>query len=347
MQYRPLGTTGLDVSLICLGTMTWGEQNSESEAHAQLDRAMELGVNFIDVAEMYSVPPKPETFGSSEACIGTWFKKRPEMRKKVILATKVTGMNNAMPHVRDGKGRLDRANIVAALDGSLKRLQTDYLDLYQTHSPDRLINGFGRLGYVHTPEKDGVPIEETLGVLADLVKAGKVRHVGVSNETAWGVSKHLTLAAAGKGPRIQSVQNGYNLLNRAYEVGLAEVSIRERCGLLAYSPLGMGVLAGKYLNGARPAGARLTLFERFKRYSTPGAEPAAAAYVQVAREAGLDPAQMALAFCNTRPFLTSTIIGCTSMTQLEKNVASVNVSLSADVLAAIERVHSGNPNPCP
>jgi len=256
-------------------------------------------------------------------------------------------MNNAMPHVRDGKGRLDRPNIVAALDGSLKRLQTDYIDLYQTHSPDRLINGFGRLGYVHTPEKDGVPIEETLGVLADLVKAGKIRHVGVSNETAWGVSRHLALAAVGQGPRIQSVQNGYNLLNRAYEVGLAEVSIRERCGLLAYSPLGMGVLAGKYLNGARPAGARLTLYERFKRYSTPRAEPASAAYVQVAREAGLDPGQMALAFCNTRPFLTSTIIGCTSVGQLEKNAASVNVVLSADVLAAIERVHLVNPNPCP
>ena len=347
MQYRPLGTTGLDVSLICLGTMTWGQQNSEAEAHGQLDRAMELGINFIDVAEMYPAPPTPDTCGRTEAYTGTWLKKRPEMRQKIVLATKVTGMNNAMPHVRDGKGRLDRANIVAALDGSLKRLQTDYVDLYQVHSPDRLINGFGRLDYVHTPEKDGVPIEETLGVLGDMVKEGKVRHIGVSNETPWGMTKYLGLAASGKGPRIQSVQNGYSLLNRAYEVGLAEISIRERCGLLAYSPLGMGVLAGKYLNGARPAGARLSLYERFKRYSTPRAEPAASAYVQLAREAGLDPAQMALAFVNTRLFLTSTIIGCTSITQLEKNVASVNTSLSADVLAAIDRVHSGNPNPCP
>lgn len=347
MQYRPLGTTGLDVSLICLGTMTWGEQNSEAEAHAQLDRATELGINFIDAAEMYPVPPKPETFGRTEACIGTWLKKRPEMRKKIIIASKVTGANNAMPHVRDGKGRLDRANIVAALDGSLKRLQTDYIDLYQTHSPDRFVNAFGRLGYVHTPEKDGAALEETLGVFADMVKAGKIRHLGVSNETPWGIAKHLELHAAGKAPRVQSIQNPYSLLNRTYEVGLAEMSIRERCGLLAYSPLGMGVLTGKYLNGSRPADARLSLFERFKRYSTAGAEPAAAAYVQIAREAGLDPAQMALAFINTRPFLTSTIIGATSLAQLEKNIASLNVSLPADVLTAIERVHASNPNPCP
>jgi aryl-alcohol dehydrogenase-like predicted oxidoreductase len=347
MQYRPLGTTGLDVSLICLGTMTWGEQNSEAEAHAQLDRAMELGINFIDAAEMYPVPPKPETFGRTETYIGTWLKKRPEMRAKVILASKVTGANNSIGHVRDGKGRLDRANIVEALNGSLKRLQTDYIDLYQTHSTDRFVNAFGRLGYVHKPEQDGVPIEETLGVLGDLIKAGKLRHVGVSNETPWGVARHLAVAAAGQGPRIQSVQNAYSLLNRTYEIGLAEMSIRERCGLLAFSPLGMGVLAGKYLNGARPAGSRLTLFERFKRYSTPRAEPAAAAYVQVAREAGLDPAQMALAFVSGRPFLTSTIIGCTSVAQLEKNVASLKVPLSPDVLAAIERVHAGNPNPCP
>jgi len=347
MQYRRLGTTDLDVSLICLGTMTWGEQNSEAEAHAQLDRAVELGINFFDAAEVYPVPPRQETFGRTEAFIGSWLKKRPELRKKVFIATKVTGANNSMPYVRDGKGRLDRANITEAIDGSLKRLQTDYIDLYQTHSPDRFVNAFGRLGYVHTPEQDGAPLEETLGTLADLVKAGKVRHVGVSNETPWGMSRHFALATAGKAPRVQTVQNPYSLLNRTYEVGLAEISIRERCGLLAYSPLGMGVLTGKYLNGARPADGRLTRFERFKRYSTARAEPAAAAYAQIAREAGLDPAQMALAFVNTRPFLTSTIIGCTSLKQLEQNVGSLSVTLSADVLAAIERVHAGNPNPCP
>lgn len=347
MQYRRLGTTDLDVSLICLGTMTWGEQNSEAEAHAQLDRAVDLGVNFIDAAEMYPVPPKPETFGRTEAHIGTWLKKRPEMRGKVVLASKVTGANNSMPHVRDGKGRLDRANIAAAIDGSLKRLQTDYIDLYQTHSPDRHVNAFGRLGYVHAPEQDGAAIAETLDALADLVKAGKIRHVGLSNETPWGTMRHLELAAGGSRPRVQSIQNPYSLLNRTYEIGLAEISSRERCGLLAYSPLGMGVLTGKYLNGARPAAGRLTRFERFKRYSTARAEPAAAAYVQIAREAGLDPAQMALAFVNTRPFLTSTIIGATSLRQLEQNIASLSVTLSSDVLAAIERVQASSPNPCP
>jgi aryl-alcohol dehydrogenase-like predicted oxidoreductase len=347
MKYRRLGATDLDVSLICLGTMTWGEQNSEAEAHAQLDRAVALGINFIDAAEMYPVPPKPETFGRTEAFLGTWLKKNPGLRSKLVIATKVTGANNSLPHVRDGKGRLDRANIEAAIDGSLRRLQTDYIDLYQTHSPDRFINSFGRLDYVHQPEQDGAPIAETLEALDGLVRAGKVRHVGVSNETAWGTMTHLRLAAAGQGPRIQSVQNAYSLLNRAFEVGLAEVALRERCGLLAYSPLGMGVLTGKYLNGQRPAGSRLTLFERFKRYSTARAEPAAAAYVQLAREAGLDAAQMALAFVNSRPFVTATIIGCTSVAQLEHDTRSIDIRLPDDVLAAIDRIHAGNPNPCP
>jgi aryl-alcohol dehydrogenase-like predicted oxidoreductase len=347
MKYRRLGATDLDVSLICLGTMTWGEQNSEAEAHAQLDRAVALGINFLDAAEMYPVPPKPETFGRTEAFLGTWLKKNPGLRPKLVIATKVTGANNNLPHVRDGRGRLDRANIEAAVDGSLRRLQTDYVDLYQTHSPDRFINSFGRLDYVHKPEQDGAPIAETLKVLDDLVRAGKVRHVGVSNETAWGTMTHLRLAAAGKGPRIQSVQNAYSLLNRAFEVGVAEVALRERCGLLAYSPLGMGVLTGKYLNGQRPAGGRLTLFERFKRYSTARAAPAAAAYVQLAREAGLDAAQMALAFVNSRPFVTATIIGCTSIAQLEHDTRSIDVRLTDDVLAAIDRIHAGNPNPCP
>jgi aryl-alcohol dehydrogenase-like predicted oxidoreductase len=347
MQYRRLGTTDLDVSLICLGTMTWGEQNSEAEAHAQLDRALEHGINFIDAAEMYPVPPRAETFGRTEEYVGTWLKRRPGVRGKVVLATKVTGANNAMPHVRDGRGRLDRKNIEAALDASLKRLQTDYIDLYQTHSPDRKVNAFGRLGYSHEPAGDGATLEETLDVLDGLVRAGKVRHVGVSNETAWGVMQHLALAVSGRGPRIQSIQNPYNLLNRTFEIGLAEVACRANCGLLAYSPLAMGVLAGKYLDGARPPDCRLTLFERFKRYSTPRAEPAAAAYVALACEHGLDAAQMALAFVNTRPFLTSTIIGCTSLAQLDQNVASLDVKLSADVLAALEAIHAANPNPCP
>ena len=347
MQYRRLGTTDLDVSQICLGTMTWGEQNSENDAHAQLDRALEHGINFIDAAEVYPVPPRPETFGRTETYIGTWLKRRPGARQKVILATKVIGANNSAPHVRDGRGRLDRKNIAAALDGSLKRLQTDTIDLYQTHSPDRRVNAFGRLGYAHDPASDGAAIEETLDVLGGFVKAGKIRHLGVSNETAWGVMHHLDLARQGKAPRIQSVQNPYNLLNRTYEVGLAEVSLRGGCGLLAYSPLAMGVLSGKYLGGARPPGCRLTLFERFKRYATPRAEPAAAAYVTLARDHGLDPAQMALAFVNSRPFLTSTIIGCTSVEQLDHNLKSLAVKLSPDVLSAIEAIHTANPNPCP
>ena len=347
MQYRRLGTTDLDVSQICLGTMTWGEQNSENDAHAQLDRALEHGINFIDAAEVYPVPPRPETFGRTEDYIGTWLKRRPGARQKVILATKVIGANNSAPHVRDGRGRLDRKNIAAALDGSLKRLRTDTIDLYQTHSPDRRVNAFGRLGYAHDPASDGAAIEETLDVLGGFVKAGKIRYLGVSNETSWGVMHHLDLARQGKAPRIQSVQNPYNLLNRTYEVGLAEVSLRGGCGLLAYSPLAMGVLSGKYLGGARPAGCRLTLFERFKRYATPRAEPAAAAYVTLARDHGLDPAQMALAFVNSRPFITSTIIGCTSVAQLDHNLKSVEVKLSPDLLSAIEAIHTANPNPCP
>jgi len=348
MQYRRLGDTDLDVSVIGLGTMTWGVQNSEADAHAQLDRAVDRwGVNFIDTAEGYPVPPTAENSGRTETCIGTWLAKRPGLRAKLVIATKVIGMNNAQPHIRDGKGRLDRAAITAAIDGSLRRLRTDHVDLYQTPSPDRGTNVFGRLDYAHEPARDGVPIEETLGVLHDLVKSGKVRHVGVSNETPWGLARHLALAAARDLPRVQAIQNSYSLLNRTFEVGLAEIAIRERCGLLAYSPLGMGVLSGKYLDGARPEGARLTLFERFKRYSKPRAEPAARAYVRIAREAGLDPAQMALAFCNSRPFLTSTLIGATSLKQLDANAGSIDVTLPPDVLAAIEAVHAGNPNPCP
>lgn len=347
MKYRRLGVTDLDVSSICLGTMTWGEQNSEAEAHAQLDRAAELGINFIDVAEMYPVPPKAETFGRTEQFIGTWLKKNRGVRSSLVIASKVTGASNNLAHVRDGKGRLDRATIETAIEGSLRRLQTDYIDLYQPHSPDRFVNAFGRLDYAHKPEQDGAPIFETLAALDRLVRAGKVRHVGISNETPWGAMTYLRLAASGEGPRAQAIQNPYSLLNRSFEIGLAEVALRERCGLLAFSPLGMGVLTGKYLNGQRPAGSRLTLFERFKRYSTARAEPAAAAYVQVARAAGLDPAHMALAFVNSRPFVTATIIGCTSVAQLEHNARSTDVRLTDDVLAAIEQVHAGNPNPCP
>ncbi len=344
MNYRRLGRTDLNVSLICLGTMTWGEQNTEAEAHQQLDAAVAAGVNFIDTAEMYPVPPKAETYGATEKYIGTWLKR--QQREKIILATKVIGCSD-FSYVRDGSQRLDRKNIEAALNASLKRLQTDYIDLYQLHWPDRNTNYFGKLGYEHDPSDDPIPIDETLTVLGDLVAAGKVRHIGLSNESPWGVMTFLRAAERLGLPRVVSIQNPYSLLNRTFEVGLAEVAHHEDVGLLAYSPLGFGVLSGKYLNGARPVDARLTLFTRFTRYNNPVAVAATQKYVELARRHGLDPAQMALAYVNSRSFLTSTIIGATSLEQLRNNIASVDVTLSPEVVGAIEMIHQGHPNPAP
>ncbi len=344
MQYRKLGRSGLSVSAICLGTMTWGEQNTEAEGHAQIDAARAKGVNFLDAAEMYPVPPKPETYGRTEEILGTWLAKNRSKRADVIVATKVAGGSNKLSHVR-GKAQLTRAQIRIAVEGSLKRLQTDYIDLYQTHSPDRPTNMFGKLDYVPTDET-GTPFEETLDALGELVKEGKIRHFGVSNETPWGLMRQLTLAEAGKGPRPQAIQNAYNLLNRGFDVGLSEVAVREEVGLLAYSPIAMGVLAGKYLNGARPPKARLTLYDRFQRYSTPGAEPAAAEYVRIARAAGLDPAQMAIAFVLSRSYVASAIIGATGLEQLASNIAAAELTLPSDVRAAIDAVHTRMPNPC-
>lgn len=343
MQTRPLGDTGIEVSRLCLGTMTFGEQNSESEAHDQLDRAVAFGINFIDAAEMYPVPPRAETQGRTEAYIGSWLKRR-ESRDDVIIATKVTGPG--LEHIRGGP-RLNREHIHQAIDASLERLQTDYVDLYQLHWPERSTNYFGRLGYEHDEEENAVSLEETLAVLKELVDAGKVRAIGLSNETPWGVMKALQLAERLGLPRVASIQNPYNLLNRSFEVGLAEIAHRENVGLLAYSPLAFGVLSGKYLDGARPENARLTLFERFKRYTSPLAEQATRAYVDIAREHDLDPAQMALAFVNSRSFLTSNIIGATTMEQLEDNLASESLKLEQSVLEAIEEVHRRIPNPCP
>ena len=343
MQIRPLGDTGIDVSRLCLGTMTFGEQNSEAEAHEQLDRAVAFGINFIDTAEMYPVPPKADTQGRTEAYIGSWLKRRGA-RDDVIIATKAAGPG--LDHIRGGP-RMSRSHIHKAIDASLSRLQTDYVDLYQLHWPDRPTNYFGRLGYVHDEDEDAIPLEETLAALKELVDAGKVRAVGLSNETPWGVMRCLRLAETLDVPRVASVQNPYNLLNRSFEVGLAEIAHREGVGLLAYSPLGFGVLSGKYLDGARPPKGRLTLFERFKRYTSEVAEEATRAYVQIAREHGLDPAQMALAYVNSRPFLTSNIIGATSMEQLEANLASESLRLDQEVLEAIEAVHRRLPNPCP
>jgi aryl-alcohol dehydrogenase-like predicted oxidoreductase len=346
MKYNLLGNTALEVSRICLGTMTWGEQNTEAEAHEQLDYALSQGINFIDTAEMYAVPPRPETYGMTETYIGTWLKKRQD-RDKIILATKVAGPGEISRHVRAGP-RLDHDNIRQAIEGSLQRLQTDYIDLYQVHWPDRSTNYFGQLGYVHNDDDESVPIEETLCSMAELVREGKIRYVGISNETPWGVMSYLKLAEQRDFPRIVSIQNPYNLLNRTYEVGLAEISHREQVGLLAYSPLAFGVLSGKYLGGARPAGARITLFERFDRYiKNEYAVKATQAYVQLAQKHGLDPAQMALAYVNSRSFLTSNIIGATSMEQLKTDIASIDLELDEEVLEAIEAIHQQHPNPCP
>jgi len=346
MRYTTLGRTQIQVSTLCLGTMTFGEQNSEAEAHLQLDRAMDAGINFIDTAEMYPVPPRAETQGLTEQYIGSWLAKRGR-RDRLIIATKVAGGADWLPYLRDGSPRLDRRNIEAALDASLKRLQTDYVDLYQLHWPDRQTNFFGKLGYRIPTADEGTPLLETLTVLDDLVKSGKVRHIGVSNETPWGLMKILQLSEQYKLPRPVSIQNPYSLLNRTFEIGLAEIAHLEDCGLLAYSPLGFGVLSGKYLHGARPAGARLTLYERFARYSSPQADRATQAYVELARNLGLNPAQMALAWISVQPFITSTIIGATDLQQLESNLQSLDLHLSESILEEIESIHQQQPNPCP
>ncbi|MCB8890562.1 NADP(H)-dependent aldo-keto reductase [Vreelandella malpeensis] len=343
MQTRPLGRTGLDVSRLCLGTMTYGEQNSEAEAHEQLDRAVAFGINFIDTAEMYPVPPKAETQGLTETYVGSWLKARGA-RDDVILATKAVGPG--IEHIRGG-ARMNREHIHQAIDASLERLQTDYIDLYQLHWPERKTNFFGQLGYTATDDHDATPLKETLEALKALVDAGKIRAIGLSNETPWGVMRMLQLAETFDLPRVASVQNPYNLLNRSFEVGLAEIAHREDVGLLAYSPLAFGVLSGKYLNGAQPAKGRLTLYERFKRYTSPQAEEATQAYVALAREHGLDPAQMALAFVNSRSFLTSNIIGATTMEQLESNLESEALKLGDEVLEGIEAIHRRLSNPSP
>jgi aryl-alcohol dehydrogenase-like predicted oxidoreductase len=347
MKYRKLGNTDIDVSVICLGSMTWGEQNTLDQAFEQMDYAVSQGVNFIDTAELYAIPPRSQTYGRTEEIIGEWLRSRGA-RDKVVLASKIAGPGEGwIPHIRNGKTRFDRSGIVAALDCSLKRLQTEYIDLYQLHWPERETNFFGKLGFEPATEEQFTPILESLEALAEQVKAGKIRHIGLSNETPWGVMQFLHYAEQAGLPRIVSVQNPYNLLNRSYEVGLAEISWREQAGLLAYSPLGFGVLSGKYLDGAQPEGARLTLFPDYTRYSSPAAVAATAKYVALAREHRLDPGQMALSYVNSRPFLTSTIIGATSMEQLRINIDSIDVTLSDQVLTGIETIHNDYPNPSP
>ncbi|OOL17303.1 aldo/keto reductase [Bombella intestini] len=349
MQYRTLGRTGLKVSELCLGTMTFGQQNTEAEGHAQLDKALEHGVNFIDTAELYSIPPRAETQGSTERIVGSWLKARGN-RDKVILASKVVGRSqNDWFRPGGEKPRLTPQQIRYAIDESLKRLNTDYLDLYQLHWPDREINIFGEGGttFRTLSDADEVPIAETLGALGELVKEGKVRHVGLSNETAWGVSEFLRVSREEKQPRIASIQNAYNLLNRTYEIGLAEMGLREDVGLLAYSPLAQGYLTGKYLDGARPPGARTTLFNRGQRYEKPGVDDAIRAYQALAKEFGLDFAQMAIAFVTSRPFVTSNIIGATTMEQLETALTSIHVEITPELEEKINAIHQLNANPAP
>jgi aryl-alcohol dehydrogenase-like predicted oxidoreductase len=347
MEYRRLGRTDLNVSLICLGTMTWGQQNTEAEGHAQMDYALDQGINFFDTAELYSIPPKPETQGSTERIIGSWFKSRAN-RDKVILASKVVGRSDSTWYRDDGsKAELSRAQIEEAVNKSLKRLGTDYIDLYQIHWPDRPMPWGSNPTVFRHQEGNSHPIAETVEIMTDLVKAGKIRHFGLSNESAWGTMTFLKHADAKGLARVQSVQNAYNLLNRTYEVALAEVTMHENVSLLAYSPLAQGYLTGKYLDGARPAGARTTLFGRGQRYENPTAEAAIRKYLALAREFGLDPAQMALAFVNSRPFVTSNIIGATSLEQLKTDIASVNVTITPDLEKRIDAIHVEHCNPCP
>ncbi|MCG9679978.1 NADP(H)-dependent aldo-keto reductase [Vibrio sp. Isolate24] len=344
MQYNKLPHSTLEISKICLGTMTFGEQNTEQEAFSQLDYALERGVNFIDTAEMYPVPPQANTQGLTEQYIGNWLKTSGK-REKVVLATKIAGPRN-VPYIRDNMS-LNRRNIHQAIDQSLQRLQTDYVDLYQLHWPQRKTNCFGQLNYPYPDEQEEVTLIETLESLAELIKAGKVRYIGVSNETPWGVMTLLRLAEKHELPRIVSIQNPYNLLNRSFEIGLSEISHYEGVQLLAYSPLAFGCLSGKYLDNARPQGARCSLFERFVRYFTPQGIQATQAYVNLAKEHGLDPAQMALAFVNQRPFVASNIIGATNLEQLKSNIDSLDVVLSEELLQGLQEIGTTYSNPCP
>ncbi|HBE9080672.1 NADP(H)-dependent aldo-keto reductase [Serratia fonticola] len=346
MQYHRIPHSSLEVSVLGLGTMTFGEQNSEADAHTQLDYALAAGINLIDTAEMYPVPPRPETQGLTEQYIGSWIKARGN-RDKIVLASKVSGPIRGNDAGIRPQQALDRKNIRAALDASLKRLNTDYLDLYQLHWPQRTTNCFGKLNYQYTDEKATIPLLETLEALTEQVRAGKIRYIGVSNETPWGVMRYLQLAEKHELPRIVSIQNPYSLLNRSFEIGLAEISQHEGIELLAYSSLAFGTLSGKYLNGAKPAGARNTLFSRFTRYSSAQSQAAIAEYVALAKKHGLDPSQMALAFVRQQPFVASTLLGATTLEQLKMNIDSFDVVLNEEVLQALEEIHSRFTIPAP
>ncbi|MCI2963240.1 MULTISPECIES: NADP(H)-dependent aldo-keto reductase [Shewanella] len=346
MEYRRIPHSNLEVSKICLGTMTWGEQNTQAEAFAQLDYAIGNGINFIDTAEMYPVPPKPETQGETERILGQYIKARGN-RDDLVIATKIAAPGGKSDYIRKNMA-LDWNNIHQAVDVSLARLQIDTIDLYQIHWPDRNTNFFGELFYDQQDQEHQTPILETLEALAEVIRQGKVRYIGVSNETPWGLMKYLQLAEKHGLPRIVSVQNPYNLLNRSFEVGMSEISHRENLPLLAYSPLAFGALTGKYCNDQWPEGARLTLFKRFARYTgSQMALEATQAYVDLAREFKLTPAQMALAFVNSRQFVGSNIIGATDLYQLKENIDSLKVTLSPELLVRLNELSDKFRLPCP
>ncbi|QIO06321.1 NADP(H)-dependent aldo-keto reductase [Acinetobacter shaoyimingii] len=349
MQFKPLANTGILVPEICLGTMTFGEQNTQSEAFEQLEYALDRGLNFWDTAEMYPVPPKPETQGATESILGNWITQRGG-RDQLFIASKIAGPSQGGSHIRDGQTRFNKADIESALDGNLKRLQTDYIDLYQLHWPQRPTTFFGKLGYGNqdtNEQREVTALEETLSALSDEVKKGRIRYIGLSNETPWGTLKFLHLAEKLGLEKFVSVQNPYSLLNRTYETGMSEIAHYEGVGLLAYSPLAFGYLTGKFRNGARPANARVTLFSRFSRYSNPESEWATEQYAQLAEKHGLTLTQLALAFIKQQFFVTSTIIGATNLDQLKENIDAFDIDLSDEILQGIEAIHKQQPNPAP
>ena len=348
MKYRKLGSTDIKVSVICLGSMTWGEQNSQIEAFEQMDYSFEKGVNFFDTAELYAVMPRKETYGKTEEIIGNWLKEKKN-RDKIILASKIASKSDGLEWIRKGKNNLgfDKKNLKSAIDGSLKRLKTDYIDLYQLHWPERKVPLFGKLDFEYDKnDNDWSAIEEVLDNLSDIINSGKVRYVGLSNETPWGVMKYLSISKEKNLPRMMTIQNVYSLVNRVFDIANSEVSIREKCGLLAYSPLAGGRLTGKYIDNT-PKNARYTLWpNRFSRHHTKRGEAAIESYVKLAKKYNMAPASFANAFVNDRPFVTSNIIGATSIEQLRENINSIEIKLNEEILKEIQEIHLSDPNPC-
>ena len=345
MKFKKLGNTDLDVSLICLGTMTWGTQNTEKDAFEQMDYSISQGVNFFDTAEIYSVPPTSDSYGKTEVMIGNWFEKRKN-RDKIILASKVAGPG--CDWIRGGGNNFDEKKIGEAIDGSLKRLKTDYIDLYQLHWPERSTNFFGRRDYSYNnKEGEWNSFENILDALSKYIKSGKIRYIGMSNETPYGLSRYLEISKNKGAPRMMSVQNPYSLVNRTYEIGMSEISIRQKCGLLVYYPLAAGALSGKYRNGEMPKNSRMALFKGWERHLNPLAMRAYDEYYKLAKDFNLTMVQLAQSFVNSRPFVTSNIIGATTMEQLKENIDSVNIDFTDEMMERVDKIHNENPNPSP